>query len=180
MNPPSSETGIAEFIKISCSQTKHPELCVSSLSSYDGSLKPTLGELAMAALNVSLLEVRTTSDWAAGLKTRSGNISEGERAALENCVQNLQDTTDQLHVSLAGLKRLRRKAFDSQMDEVSSGMNSVFTNQDSCVHGLNNVNSEVKTMVAARLKNVHALLTTALDLVNELAVIGLRENETDV
>lgn len=180
VNPPHRDNKIAEFIKTSCDLTDYPELCVSSLSSYEGSVKPTLSEMAKATAYVSLVHVRNASFWASGVITRNANLSQGEREALGNCIENFQDIADELRGSLEGLNHLRRNAFDSQMDDLLSGMNAAFTDEDSCKDGFKNEDGEVKAMVQARTQNLHRLISNALSLVSALAATGIAGNGIDV
>lgn len=118
MNPQHNDANITEFIKSSCKFTRYPQLCVSSLSSYAGSLKPTLNDLMKAAMNVSLVNVCNISLWAADdLKIRSPDMSERERAALNDCIQNFDDTIDEIQKSLKEMEQLQRSNINPQMNE---------------------------------------------------------------
>jgi len=160
---------IAEFIRTSCNVTLYPQLCVSSLSSYAGSLKPKQSDLTMAAVTVSLVNARNVSVWAAGLKTRRATMSKREKAALKDCVENFGDTTDQIHQSLVELEHLRRNTFKFQMSNVETWMSAALTNEDSCLDGFQVAKGKVKTIVTGRVHYVCKLISNALALVNTFA-----------
>jgi len=180
LNPPQRDTSTAQFIKTSCDLTQYPALCVSSLSSFPGSLKPTLTDMAKATANVSLGHVRNATNWISSQKGRSPNLSEPEKAALENCIQNFNDIKDELRESLAALKHLRRNTFDAQMDDVLSGMNQAFTNEDSCRSGFKGVDGHVKLQVTDRVQNVHAFIANSLALFSAVAATGADGNAIEV
>jgi len=173
VNPQHSDTSIAEFIKSSCQATRYPRLCVSSLSPYTGSLKPTLCELVKAAMNVSLVNARTVSVWAAGLKGRSAEMSERERAALNDCIQNFDDTVDEIQKSLKELEQLQRSNFNPQMNDMQTFMSAALTDQDSCLNGFEDVKAaegKISAMVKVRVQNESELISNALALLNALAL----------
>lgn len=167
---------IVEFIKASCKVTLYPQLCVSSLCSYAGPLRPKLSDLVNAAVIMSLLNARNVSVWAARVGSARGatEISEREKAALNDCMENFGDTTDQIRDSLAELKHLRRITFMFQMSNVETWMSAALTNEGSCLDGFQDLNAtgKVTAMVTNRVQNVCELISNALAFVNTFAATG--------
>lgn len=169
VNPVHRDTHMAEFIKTSCNVTMYPQVCVSSLSSYAGTLKPKQSDIVNAAVQVSLVNAHNVSVWATGLKTRRTTMSKREKSALKDCMQNFQTTTDQIHQSLAELKHLKRNTFKLQMSNVETWMSASLTNQDSCLDGFKVAKGRVKGMVTGRVHYLCKLISNALALVNKFA-----------
>jgi len=174
LNPVHSDAQMAEFIRTSCNVTLYPQVCVSSLSSYTGPLKPKQSDLVNAAVQVSLVNTHNVSVWAAGLKTRRATMSKREKAALKDCMENFGTTMDQIHQSLAELKHLRRNTFKIQMSNVETWMSAALTDQDSCLNGFQDLNAsgKVTAMLTGRVQNVRKLISNALALVNGFAATG--------
>lgn len=171
VNPQHSDRDVAEFIKSSCNVTQYPQLCVSSLSPYVGSLKPRQSDLVKAAMNVSLLNARNVSVWADGLKTRRSKMSERERAALEDCIQNFEDTADEIYQSLTEMQHLSQNAFNLQMNDLQTWMSAALTYEDSCLGGFQKGNAVggIYAMLRVRVQKVCEFISIALALVNAYA-----------
>ena len=157
-NPQQNETNIAEFIKSSCKVTRYPQLCVTSLSSYAGSLKPTLSDLVKAAMNVSLVEGRTVSVWAADLEKKgtTTTMSERERAALHDCIQNFNDTVEEIQKSLSDMEQLKRGNLNPQMNDMQTFMSAALTDQDSCLNGFQAAAGNISGTVKVRCRKSHS------------------------
>jgi len=169
-----SHEDIAEFIKTSCNVTLYPQVCVSSLSSYPGSLKAKQSDLVKAAVTVSLLNARNVSVWAAGLKARKATMSKSESAALKDCIGNFKDATYEISGSLAELKHLKPNTFQFQMGNVQTWMSAALTDQDSCLTGFQDLDTSGKVTgtVTGRVQNVCKLISNALALINTFAATG--------
>lgn len=169
-----THTDIAEFIQTSCKVTLYPKLCVTSLSSYAGHLRPKQSDLVNAATIISLFNARNVSVWAAGLGTRGAGMSEREKEALEDCLENFGDAIDQIDESLAELKHLRRNTFKIQMSNVETWMSAALTNENTCLDGFQDLNAtgRVTVMVTGRVQYVCELISNALALVNRFAATG--------
>jgi pectinesterase inhibitor-like protein len=171
-----NHTDAPELIKTSCNVTLYPQLCVSSLSSYAGSLKAKQSDLVKAAVTVSLVNARNVSVWAAGLKARGAMMmmSKRESAALKDCIENFRDATYEISGSLVQLKHLNPNAFKFQMSNVETWMSAALTDQDSCLNGFQDLNAsgKVTALLTGRVQNLRKLISNALALVNGFAATG--------
>jgi len=116
----------------------YPQLCVSSLSSYPGPLKPKKSDLVNAAVTVSLVNARNVTVWATGLKTRkAGTMSKRESAAFKDCIQDFKDT------------------FKFQMRNVETWMSAALTDEDSCLNGFQDLKTsgKITAMVTCLVHN---------------------------
>ena len=170
-NPVHAHTATTEFIKSACKNTLYPDVCVSSLSPYGGSLKANQTQLVQTAVEVSLLKARNASLWALGLKRRRG-MNARERAALQDCIVNFGDSKDQLSGSLTELKHLRSKSFQWQMSNVQTWLSAALTDETTCLDGFQKANGVVKGLITARAQNMCKMISNALALVNKFATTG--------
>nr|QIR83199.1 pectin methylesterase inhibitor 5 [Cunninghamia lanceolata] len=162
-----------DFVTSSCKMTPYPDVCVASLCSYSASLKckKRQPELVKAAVNVSLGNAQNMTAWAVTLSKKSNGLNKKERAALDDCVENFGDTSDQIHQSLGELKHLRPGTFKFQMSNVQTWMSAALTNEDSCLDGFQGVGGDgrVKRLVQGQVQYDSKLISNALALVNWLA-----------
>eukprot|EP01018_Ginkgo_biloba_P036992 Gb_08072 [translate_table: standard] len=173
-NPAPANNATADFIKAACNYTLYPDVCVSSLSPYGGSINAHQSKLVQVAVKVSLINATDTSDWAENLERRE-RMEIGERAALQDCMENFEDALDQLNGSLAELRHLRLKTFKFQISNVQTWLSAALTDQDTCLDGFQDINGEVKGLLLVRVQNICKLISNALALVNRFAATGEHE-----
>jgi len=165
----SNSTDVTGFIKSSCNVTLYPQLCVSSLSPYAGSLEPRLGDLVKAAMNVSLDSAHNVSDWAGGLKKDNPNITEEESTALDDCIDDFGYTNVQIQQSVTEIEQLQQMTFKSQIDDIQTYLSAALTNADSCLESFANAAGNVQALVTSRVQNESQLISNALALINTLS-----------
>eukprot|EP01018_Ginkgo_biloba_P036989 Gb_08074 [translate_table: standard] len=173
-NPVPANNATADFIKAACNCTRYPDVCVSSLSPYGGSLNAHQSKLVQVAVKVSLLNATDASVWATSLQRRK-KMEIGERAALQDCIENFEDALDQIKGSLAELSHLRLKTFKFQISNVQTWLSAALTNHDSCLDGFQNINGGVKGLVMVRVQHICKLISNDLALVNRFASSGEHE-----
>jgi len=169
---PDDSTNVTEFIESSCKVTRYPQLCVSSLSPYAGSINATLSDLVKLATQVSLDNARDVTNWADDLKEGKRNITEEESAALDDCIENFGYTNEQIQQSVTEIEQLKQRTFDSQIDDIQTYMSAALTNEDSCIDSFANAAGNVSALVTPRVQTESELISNALALINALAANG--------
>ncbi|KAH6755691.1 Plant invertase/pectin methylesterase inhibitor superfamily protein [Perilla frutescens var. hirtella] len=160
-----------EFIKTSCSATTYPTLCYSSLSSHASAIKQNPKLLASAALTVSLKTAVSTSADMVKLSHTAGMMPR-EVSAMQDCVEELSDTVDQLRNSMAEMKQLKGGSnFALLINDVQTWVSAALTDEDTCMDGFDGkfMNGGVKTAVRGNILNVAHLTSNALALINNYA-----------
>ncbi|GLJ13595.1 hypothetical protein SUGI_0216050 [Cryptomeria japonica] len=160
------------FVKSSCKITPFPDVCVASLSSYAARLEAdkSQSELVMDAFKVSLSNAQPMTAWAVTLYRRTPGLNKRERAALNDCVKDFGDTSDQISQSVAELKHLKPSTFKFQMSNVQTWMSAALRDEDRCLEGFQVArDGRVKKLVQGRVQGVSKLISNALALVNALA-----------
>uniref|UniRef100_A0A6N2L969 Pectinesterase inhibitor domain-containing protein n=1 Tax=Salix viminalis TaxID=40686 RepID=A0A6N2L969_SALVM len=99
-------------------------------------------DLAQAAVKVSIARARRVSKY---LDTLSGAKTKRERVALSDCVEQMW-----------------------QMSNAQTWVSAALTNEDTCLDGFHEVESEVKDGVKRKITNVARVTSNALYLINRL------------
>ncbi|XP_057968383.1 pectinesterase inhibitor 3 [Malania oleifera] len=161
-----------DLVQSSCAHASYPTVCVKTLSAYAGTAE-TPGELAGAAVNVSLGRARKLSGYlsmaAAGLRSGSKRV----RAAVRDCSEQMSDTVDELRRTLGELKQVANGGAGSgqfrwHMSNAETWVSAALTNEDTCLDGFDGVDGKVKADVKRRINNVARVTSNALYLINRL------------
>jgi pectinesterase inhibitor-like protein len=116
LNVVHNDMHMAEFIRTLCNMTLYPRVCVSSLSSYRGPLKPKKSDLVNVDVYMSLINAHNMFVWSTSLKTKISRMSKRKKAMLKDSMENFRTTTYQIHQSLVEMKHhLKRNTFNIQM-----------------------------------------------------------------
>lgn len=166
--------GATNFIRVSCRATLYPVLCYQSLSVYATKIQQNERQLAKAALAVSLGKARFTTMFVSKL-TKVTGIRTRELRAVQDCIDNMGDTVDQLSRSLDELNHINRfrggQDFMWHMSNVQTWVSAALTNENTCSDGFsgNFMEGNVKATVKRRIVTVAQVTSNALALVNRFA-----------
>ncbi|KAI3431238.1 Endoglucanase [Psidium guajava] len=173
---PTLQSNGSDFIRASCGGTLYPDVCCSSLSPYAGSVRQSPGQLARAAIAVSLASAQKMAAYLADLSRRHAADPRAERraasAALGDCLANMGDAVGEMRGSLKQMRRLAdvdasQEGFRLQMSNVQTWMSAALTDEDTCTDGFEDVpEGEVKSAVCDRAGEVKKVTSNALALVN--------------
>ncbi|XP_057767691.1 pectinesterase inhibitor 3 [Salvia miltiorrhiza] len=153
-----------DLVRRSCVHASYPDVCLRTLSSYGGAAS-TPRDLAQAAVRVSLARVRKASEFLTKLK----GTGRREQGALNDCVEQMADTVDELSKTMSALQHLRRGAdFRWQMSNAETWVSAALTNEDTCLDGFKEIDGKVRSDVRKKLTNVARVTSNALYLINLL------------
>ncbi|PPD84634.1 hypothetical protein GOBAR_DD18460 [Gossypium barbadense] len=93
-----------DLVRSSCVHASYPSLCFRTLSSYSGPAN-TPRELAQAAVKVSLSRARKVSNY---LSTSVTGYNKRERVALSDCVEQIDESMEELSKTFRGVEALER------------------------------------------------------------------------
>ncbi|XP_057476997.1 21 kDa protein-like [Actinidia eriantha] len=164
------KTGSTEFIRTSCSATIYPTLCITSLSSHASAIQTSPKLLAHTALSVTLDTTQSTSAMMVKL-SHSHGLSPREVAAMQDCVEEVGDSVDQLRRSLGEMNQIKGSNFALMMSDIQTWVSAALTDVDTCSEGFagNNMNGNMKNVVRGRIVNIAHLTSNALALINSYA-----------
>eukprot|EP00253_Pinus_taeda_P021026 PITA_21026 len=146
-----------ESVEAVCSKTLYPELCYNSLS-------PRLGSSSAAQLNkflhVGLMVAMEEANKASALILRFVQ----QTSALQDCMELMDITRDQLDSSISLLKRHDLKAFTrEQAGDLQTWLSASVTNQDTCLDGLSDYPKSVaRVLVESSVQNLRKLVSNSL------------------
>ncbi|CAK9159242.1 unnamed protein product [Ilex paraguariensis] len=152
-----------DLVRSSCVHASYPNICLRSLSSYSGPAN-TPGEVAQAAVKVSLSRARKASNYLANLRSQSKR----EQGAFHDCVEQMGDSVDELSKTLSELKHLRSGSFRWQMSNAETWVSAALTNEDTCLDGFKEVTGKVRSDVKRKVTNLARVTSNALYLINRL------------
>ncbi|XP_049395451.1 21 kDa protein-like [Solanum stenotomum] len=166
-----SEFNTSDFIKTSCSTTLYPKLCIETLSPYSNSIQTNPMELANSALTVSLKGAKSTTNKIAKM-SKEESLGPAEAHALTDCVENMEDSVDELQKSLLEMKNLNGPDFEEKMGNVMTWVSAALTDEDTCMDGFQEnsaMNAKVKATIRNYIVNVAQLTSNALALTKNLS-----------
>ncbi|KAF8040183.1 hypothetical protein BT93_B2421 [Corymbia citriodora subsp. variegata] len=171
-----------DFIRASCSETLYPDVCYSSLSTYNGSIQQSPGQLARAAVAVSLASAQKMAAYLANLSRshadEPGAEAQSASAALRDCLTNMGDAVGEMRGSLKQMRQLgevggsggggaSQEGFRFQMSNVQTWMSAALTDEETCTDGFEDVpDGEMKSDVCDRAGELKKVTSNALALVN--------------
>ncbi|XP_059666972.1 21 kDa protein-like [Cornus florida] len=158
------------FIKSSCGVTMYPKLCFKTLSVYASSIQTSPTELANAALTVSLKGAQATSTTVANL-SKGHDLKPSEASAITDCVENMEDSVDELKQSLVAMEDLEGPDFETKMGNILTWVSAALTDEDTCMDGVEEagMKGKIRRTIRGYIVNVAQLTSNALALVNKLS-----------
>ncbi|GKV33772.1 hypothetical protein SLEP1_g42232 [Rubroshorea leprosula] len=163
-----------EFIKTSCSSTTYPKLCISSLSTHANLIQTSPKLIAHTALNVTLATAKATSVMMVNL-SKSQGMKPKEVEAMQDCLEELSDTVDELRKSIGEMGQINNKGsdFGMLMSDIQTWVSAALTDESTCSDGFGGkaMNGKVKTTLRLKIMNIAHLTSNALALINRYASI---------
>ncbi|KAG6576795.1 hypothetical protein SDJN03_24369, partial [Cucurbita argyrosperma subsp. sororia] len=159
-----------QFIRTSCTSTKYPRLCFSSLSIHANSIQTSPRLLATTALSVTLSSVKSAATQILKISHAHG-LPPRDVSALNDCLEELSDSVDSLASSISEMPKLRGHDFDLVMSDVQTWVSAALTDETTCSEGFQGkaVKGGVKAAVRRRIVNIAQLTSNALSLINRIA-----------
>ncbi|KAA8533843.1 hypothetical protein F0562_031360 [Nyssa sinensis] len=163
-------TTSTDFIKTSCNSTTYPSLCYKSLSSYASSVQTDPRNLCDAALTVTIQAARNTTKLVSQISRQKG-ITKTEAGAIEDCIENIGDSIDELKQSLKAMGNLGSAGdTEFQMANIKTWVSAAITDENTCTDGFSGrkVSAAVKNNIRDSIVNLAKLTSNALSLINQL------------
>ncbi|KAM5554845.1 pectinesterase inhibitor 9 [Rosa sericea] len=162
-------------IEAACRTTRYPDLCVHCLTTY---VKPNMTiqspqQLAQVALTASLY--RALYARAFVLKVaKELNTLKRENQVVRDCLQQINDSVDQLSGSIKELRRLGQESVGDDLfwhiSNVETWVGTALTDANDCVNALPGPNmSKLKATIKGKMLNVAQTASNALALFHSFA-----------
>ncbi|KAK1430557.1 hypothetical protein QVD17_13379 [Tagetes erecta] len=162
-----------DFVKTSCKTTRHPALCINSLSTYAVSIQGNDQRLAKAAIVVTLNNAKSAATYVSKL-AGTKNIKPRESQALKDCVSSMTNCVASLTQSVQELGKMaqfKARDFDWHVNNVQTWVSSALTNQNTCIGGFSDssMNGQMKDALNKKMSSVLQVTSNALALVNRFS-----------
>ncbi|XVF79865.1 hypothetical protein PTKIN_Ptkin15bG0024300 [Pterospermum kingtungense] len=163
------------FIEASCQTTRYPALCIKCLSRYANSNIQDAQQLAHIALTVSLYRARYTRSYMLKVAKELKAIRAKEYPAVRDCLQQIDDSVNQLSQSIRELRHLNPKAGMTDdifwhIDNVKTWVSAALTDASSCADEFpGHRMSKMKATIKGKVLNVAQLTSNALALFHQYA-----------
>ncbi|KAG0602785.1 hypothetical protein M758_10G040500 [Ceratodon purpureus] len=163
--------GIPRTVKLMCSKAHDPDSCQTSLAAHPNAAWSGPRGLATIGINNAMGGVNSFHTYTGSLRSRRNGA--GEDSALVACQSVLQDSQDQLQVSLSTLAALNTTKFKVQMADTLTWLSSALTDHMTCLEGVSDMStSGTKDAVMSRAGSVTTLLANAVALVATVSRYG--------
>uniref|UniRef100_A0A7N0TIP0 Pectinesterase n=1 Tax=Kalanchoe fedtschenkoi TaxID=63787 RepID=A0A7N0TIP0_KALFE len=131
-------SGSHAIIKSSCSNTFHPDLCLSAYSSPQAAALTTQSQVVQAVLNQTRKMVHSSYNNIMKLRSsRLGNrTTKRVKTALDDCVELIQETLEEIEETVLELKTYPSgNALMQHAEHLKTLLSAAMTNQETCLDG---------------------------------------------
>lgn len=129
----------------------------------------TAAQLADAALDVSLRAARSASETVAKLSKERGGLAAREARAVVDCVENMEDSVDELERCAGEMKDLGGQRMEEKMGNVMTWVSAALTDEGTCMDGFQESGKIVKGRIRKCIVHVAQLTSNALALIKNLS-----------
>ncbi|KAJ6969678.1 pectinesterase/pectinesterase inhibitor 34 [Populus alba x Populus x berolinensis] len=150
-----------QAISKTCSKTRFPNLCVSSLLDFPGSVSASESDLVHISFNMTLQHFSKALYLSSAISYV--NMETRVRSAFDDCLELLDDSIDALSRSLSTVSPSRGGGTGGGSPaDVVTWLSAALTNQDTCSEGFDGVNGAIKNQMTERLKDLTELVSNCL------------------
>ncbi|KAG6395642.1 hypothetical protein SASPL_141765 [Salvia splendens] len=159
----------------SCSSTLYPELCYSAIAaSIDGGKKVESGkDVIFLSLNVTIAAVqRNYAAIGKLIADNKSNFTKREKLALNDCLETLDETLDELETAVKELNEYPfKKSIEAHADDLKTLLSSAITNQETCLDGFSYSETEKhvrEVFIGGQVVRVEKLCSNSLAMLTNM------------
>ncbi|XP_068661800.1 pectinesterase-like [Aristolochia californica] len=157
------------LVRSSCSSTRFPELCFSTIISTPSlaASLTTQKEVIEASINQTIIAVERTYFQVQKLIVKR-NLTSREKTALHDCLENVDETLDELRETYEDLKVYpAKRSISEQAEDLKILLSAAMTNQKTCLDGFSHdeADKKVRKVLAKGVKRVHDMCSNALAMI---------------
>ncbi|XP_077230035.1 pectinesterase-like [Tasmannia lanceolata] len=171
------------IIRSSCSNTRFPDLCYSSIAAALPGVAnnlATMKDVILASLNLTTVAVEHFFFKVKKLIVSSPTLTVREKTALHDCLENIDETLDELHKTSDDLKIYPLKKKKMLADDLKILMSAAMTNQESCLDGFSHekADKKVRRVVEKSLLHVFHMCSNALAMICNMTNTDIASSST--
>ncbi|XP_068658368.1 pectinesterase-like [Aristolochia californica] len=172
------------LIRSSCSATLFPELCFSTIGSTPSlaASLTTQKDVIEASINITILAVEGTYFKVLKLIAQR-KLTSREKTALHDCLENVDETLDELRETYEDLKVYpAKKSITEQADDLKILLSAAMTNQETCLDGFshNDADKKVRKVLEKGFKHVHHMCSNALAMICNMTNTDIANEKNSV
>ncbi|KAI4336014.1 hypothetical protein L6164_014593 [Bauhinia variegata] len=153
---PSNSANSVDSIKTVCNVTRFPASCVSTLSS---SLNPSIPNDPEAIFKLSLqVSIAELSKLSSFFKNTNGS-------ALADCKDQIDDALSRLSDSVSAMEAGEKALTDAKINDIQTWISAAVTDQESCLDGLEEMESNAIGEVKSKMKNCREYTSNSLAII---------------
>ncbi|KAE8655269.1 hypothetical protein F3Y22_tig00117034pilonHSYRG01733 [Hibiscus syriacus] len=159
-----------EFIKTSCSSATYPDLCCQTLLGQASTIQKSPQLIAHAALNVTLIDVKSTTESMVQL-SQSQLLPAKVGQAMQVCLKELSDTVEALRKSVIEMDKIKSSNIGPMVHDIRTWVSSALNDESNCTDGFegDNISNDAKTSIRSHILTIAHLTSNALALVEDYA-----------
>lgn len=152
-----------------CQGTLYPDLCVSTLASFPDLTSKSVPQVISSLINHTVYEVTSSSSNCSGLRNKLRNLNPLEHRGLEDCLNLLDDTLDELKTSIAHLSQTQipSKRYHDLQTLLSGAMTNVYT----CLDGFSGSKGNVRQIIEDRLFQICHHVSNTLAMLKKMPTV---------
>lgn len=164
------------FLRSACISARHPELCISSISSSSSLLRSISSpkDVIHASLHLTLAAVHRSIAGAKIISARA-NLTAREHAAVQDCLELFDETLDELHRSDADLRSYppgasSPKSLSRHAADLKIMISAAITNQESCADGFSHASDDrkLRERILNGLTHIERMCENALGMIRNM------------
>ncbi|KAJ8755746.1 hypothetical protein K2173_024290 [Erythroxylum novogranatense] len=159
-------------LKSACSNTRYPDLCFSAIAEVPGVSSRLSSQKEVIELSINLTTKAVQHNFFTVEKLiATRKLTKREKTALHDCLENIDETLDELHQALEDLNVYpNKKSLTQHADDLKTLLSSAITNQDTCLDGLSNEDADkhVREALLAGEVHVEKMCSNALAMIKNM------------
>ncbi|KAK1280735.1 hypothetical protein QJS04_geneDACA004823 [Acorus gramineus] len=163
------------ILRQSCSSTRFPDLCISSIStSPDNGVMDRITsqkDVIEASLNLTKLAVQRSFTGVQKIIHTRANLTVREKTALHDCLEMFDETLDELRLTEKDLQAYpAKKSLSEQAEDLKILVGAAMTNQETCLDGFSHdeVCRHLRQTISGGVTHVGRMCSNALAMIKNL------------
>ncbi|PON63107.1 Pectin lyase fold/virulence factor [Parasponia andersonii] len=161
------------ILKSSCSITRFPELCYSTVASNAGAAKRVRSprDVIETSLNITITAVEHNYFAIKRLAETRKGLTKREKTALHDCLETIDETLDDLREAQDDLHVYpNKKSLSQHADDLKTLLSAAITNQETCLDGFSHdkADEKVRKVLIAGEVHVERLCSNVLAMIKNM------------
>lgn len=159
-----------------CEGILHPELCVSTLSSFPNLHRKSIAEIISSTVKIAVGKVRASAHNCSDLRRHVPKLEPIEKRALQDYVELLGETIAELRTALTDLSP--KKSASKHYNDIQTLLSAAMTNEDTCLDGLfYSTKNNLTRYVEDNLHTIAHHVSNSLAMLNKIKRTSVSSSE---